>query len=201
MPIAAPRSVTLPEETLPEETSVITTSHDPDAAASAPLLTPPLLLPAAAPVAVVPPASHPPPAHPLCSRSLASPPIVPSQVIAQQPTRPKTRSMTGLPRNSGASWSDVVTKVDADIAASTPTPRPRGRPPSNHTWDADRGQYVPINFAASINKAWILATMHQELIADHVTPTSIEDAFAGPDADKWKAAVAEELESLHQCAV
>ena len=194
---------------LPEETNDTSEPYVPDA----PMTVPTAPLPAAAaphassPDSGCPPASAPPlppPVHPLCSRPTAATPLVPSAVIAEQPARPATRSMTTLPRNSGASWSDVVRKADADIAVTTTIPRPRGRPPSNHEWDETRGQYVPINIvgsAPSANSAWILATMNQELVADHVTPKTPEEALAGPDAAKWQAAMDEELSSLKHCAV
>ena len=194
------RSVTLPEEVhYTDDAPTITTP-------AVPLAPPPELIPPP-PTASAPPASVPttaaapsPPVHPICARPSSTQPLVPSVAEARGPV---TRSIA---RRTGASWSDVIRRADADIAKDAVPlhPRPRGRPPSNHEWDAASGAYVPINIAVtspSINTAWILAAMNQELVADHATPTSYEEAVSGPDAEQWKAAIAEELSSLKQCAV
>lgn len=78
-----------------------------------------------------------------------------------------------------ASWSDIVTKADAAIAEAQPVQRPRGRPPKNHTWDAIKGEYIPINIVKtpSMNRAWILAALNSDLVSAHKTPTSYEEAI------------------------
>jgi len=99
----------------------------------------------------------------------------------------------------------VITKADADIAESQPTfSRPRGRPPRDHQRDANLGKYVPMNAVVttpSTQRAWILVAMQSELVSDHRTPTSYEEAVNGPDAEHWKAAIQGEPTSLKNCAV
>lgn len=96
------------------------------------------------------------PPHPICSRATGPAPIQPSQVISGAasapstvspplpPPRPITRSVA---RRRGNSWADVLRKADSDIqqANQPPFSRPRGRPPNNHEWDEQKGEYVPIN--------------------------------------------------------
>ena len=149
--------------------------------------------------------------HPICQRPTSGAPIQPSQLAdqattykASPPSRPFTRSLAKT--NTGASWSDVVSKADKDInsANTPPFPRPRGRPPSNHSWDPTKGEYVPTNpilSSASSNKAWIFAAMQSDLVSEHETPKTYEEAISGPDAEHWKRAIQEELASLKHCAV
>ena len=149
--------------------------------------------------------ASPQPTHPICERAQATastPAVQPSSAIPQQvpDIAPVTRSIS---RRSGASWSDIIQKADEDIAGP-PFSRPRGRPPSNHNWDAQTGKYVPINVVSHVpacNTAWILAAMQSDLVADHVTPKTYDEAVSGPDAELWKKAIQDELASLKHCAV
>ena len=130
--------------------------------------------------------------------------------------RPLTRSQTASAATAptatatsgkNASWADVITKADAEIADAQPQQfhtRPRGRPPLNHQWDAHKGKYVPTNIvlqAPSAQRAFILAAMQSDLVSDHRTPKTFEEAVNGPDAEHWKAAIQDEIASLHKCAV
>ena len=49
--------------------------------------------------------------------------------------------------------------------------------------------------------AWIFADMQPDLVSDHDTPKTYEEAVSGPDAEQWKKAIHEELTSLKNCAV
>ena len=160
-----------------------------------------------------PHSSPPPPTlpHPLCTREAGSAPLVLSEAVsssgpaasaqAHEPHRPVTRS--------SSSWADVVRKtgdeaVDNGADDGPPFTRPRGRPPANHSWDANKGEYVPINTcitAPAANSAWILAAMDSDLVARHVTPKTYNEAVTGPDAEHWLKAIQEELASLKKCAV
>ena len=132
----------------------------------------PVPLPASPPVPQVPsPASV---QHPICQRSTTGPAIQPQVVQTQHDTNRRiTRSMA-RERPPAASWADVVSKADKDIAKAQPVSRPPGRPPKNHNWDSDKGEYVPVNVVKtpSMNHAWILAALNSDLVSAHKTPTS-----------------------------
>ena len=149
---------------------------------------------------VTPPA---PQNHPICQRATTGPTISP-QVAQQQhaTTRRITRSMA-RENSRPASWSDVVTKADEDIQSAQPASRPPGRPPKNHNWDPRKGQYVPINIVKtpSLNRAWVLTAVNSDLVSDHKTPTTYEEAISGPDSAHWIKAIQSELQSLRSCAV
>ena len=109
-----------------------------------------------------------------------------------------------------AAWSDVVQRTPSDQSSSSssstsaPIPRPRGRPPANHSWDSTRGAYVPTNVVVTspaANSAWILAASNPDLVANHKTPSTIEEARSSPDAHHWQRAIDEELASLRKCQV
>ena len=183
-------------------------SHDPIPSVSAilplPAAAPPV--PSQTPSVASPPSALP---HPVCARATGPTPLQPSQIISGQssastastpPSPPTTRSMA---RSKSASWADVVQKADSDIEAANVPPfsRPRGRPPSNHEWDPQIGEYVPINLATatpSLEKAWVFAAMKSELVEDHETPTTYEQAIRH---EHWRKAIEEELSSLKDCAV
>ena len=123
--------------------------------------------------------------------------------VANPVRRPITRSQTAAANKS--TWADVIAKADEDIsAAQPPYSRPRGRPPRDHEWDEQKGEYVPIHpvrVIPTIQKAWVLAALKSDLVADHRTPTSYEEAMSGPDAEHWQAAIQDEIASLKSCAV
>lgn len=179
-----------------------------------------------------PMASPPPPPLPLSAAPAYVPPIITKPVLPSdtgpkttivkreddeeaapvvtepaQPRRPFTRSQaaSGANLRVKSSWADVMTKADEEISASQPPfTRPRGRPPSNHYWDEQKGEYVPTNpvlTTPTTQRAWILAAIKSDLVADHRTPTTYEEAVNGPDAEYWKAAIQDEIASLRKCAV
>ena len=135
---------------LPEQIPLTgpTTPLQPLPPASA-FLPPPPPLPQVTQPVVPPPATvaAPPPSavpHPVCTRADTGDIIQPSEVEQQvSSTRPVTRSTS--------SWSDVLKKADKDIDQDSPNliPRPRGRPPKNHEWDATRG---PVNMCRSTSR-------------------------------------------------
>lgn len=165
-----------------------------------------------APPAQQPAAAAAPVAHPICNRATGPAPIQPSQVIsnaastssaASQPSTPSPRVTRSMARRAGNSWADVLRKADSDIkkANQPPFSRPRGRPPSNHEWDEQKGEYVPINLATSAptaDKAWIFAAMKSDLVDDYTTPSTYEEAV---QHEHWRKAIEEELSSLKHCAV
>ena len=161
----------------------------------------PVPLPASPPVAQVP--SPPPVQHPICQRATTGPAIQPQVVQDQhEDNRRITRSMARA-HPPAASWSDVVSKADDDIAKAQPVSRPPGRPPKNHNCDSVKGEYVPINVvkSPSMNRAWILTALNSDLVSEHKTPTKYEEAISGPDSEHWIKAIQSELQSLHSCAV
>ena len=182
--------------------SVSSSSSTPsDPAASPTSTTSPPVPTVTQPVAPVPQTVPTAQTHPVCQRATTGPAIQSSQLQQQQTPRMVTRSMSST---SPASWSDIVTKADEDIAEDNPpsTPRPRGRPPKNHTWDAAKGKYIPVNVitAPSVNRAWILSALNSDLVSQHKTPTTYEEAISGPDIH-WIKAIQSELQSLRSCAV
>ena len=99
------------------------------------------------------------------------------------------------------SWSEAITNTDTDTTPQTP--RPRGRPPKNHTWDSTQGKYVPVNVVTSpsVNRAWILAALNSDLVTQHQTPVTYQQAISGPDSAHWIKAIQSELQSLKSCSV
>ena len=155
----------------------------------------------ASPPATQPSAATPTPStHPVCTRASGPSPIQPSQLINGNNPPPQSPPVT---RSTGGSWADVMRKADSDIqdANQPPFSRPRGRPPNNHKWDPQIGEYVPINLATvtpSADKAWVFAALQSDLVEDHTTPKSYEEAILHAH---WRKAIEEELTSLKDCAV
>lgn len=88
--------------------------------------------------------------------------VAPVEAVPAQPQRPLTRSQTASGANLRvkSSWEDVMTKTDEEISATHPPfTRPRGRPPRNHYWDDQKGEYVPTDpvlTTPTTQRAWIL---------------------------------------------
>ena len=183
------RSVVLPQ--LQEYTTApITISQSDISTQSSAALLPP------SSISVPGPVPSPPVMHPICVRPSGPAPIRPSalmstpaaitQPASAPPTSPAnpghaepsasmpvTRSVTARK----ASWADIVSKADKDVASDNPEPipRPRGRPPANHQWDGAKGEYVPVNRVTATpeqNAAVIFVAMNSDLVADHQTPTT-----------------------------
>ena len=191
------RNNSLKSTSLPQQRNFITTCHhatdfcSPCSSTASCCPSPPPQQPAAEPI---------PPTHPVCTRASGPSPIQPSQIINGQTPPPQSPPVT---RSTGGSWADVVRKADSDIqdANQPPFSRPRGRPPNNHKWDPQIGEYVPINLvtaAPTADKAWVFAVMQSDLVEDHTTPKSYEEAIRYAH---WRKAIEEELTSLKDCAV
>ena len=84
------------------------------------------------------------------------------------------------------------------IARARPARRPRGRPPSNSSWDPISGRYVPAHLA-SVPSSSLVWSMVVDSSSSPQTPTTFPQAVRSPESVQWRHAIDSELSSLRQC--